>query len=78
MLEQMELNEKTRFEENRFTELDLSTGQKKGLLLLLLCLKTSPFICLTNGQQSKTRISENISMKSFFPHLNPKIKQSLP
>jgi putative pyoverdin transport system ATP-binding/permease protein len=42
MLEQMELNKKTRFEENRFTELDLSTGQRKRLALIAALLEDRP------------------------------------
>ena len=42
LLSEMELNEKTQFNEDRFTELDLSTGQRKRLAMVIALMEDKP------------------------------------
>lgn len=44
LLAKMELSEKTRYEDNRFTHIDLSNGQKKRLALIAMLLEDKPIL----------------------------------
>jgi putative pyoverdin transport system ATP-binding/permease protein len=46
LLQRMQLDDKTSFQEGRFTNLNLSTGQKKRLALLIACLEDRPVLAL--------------------------------
>jgi putative ATP-binding cassette transporter len=45
-LHRLELDQKTSFEGGRFTNLDLSTGQRKRLALVVACLEDRPILAL--------------------------------
>ncbi len=46
LLQRMQLDDKTSFQGGRFTNLSLSTGQKKRLALLIACLEDRPVLAL--------------------------------
>ncbi|HEY0968273.1 MAG TPA: cyclic peptide export ABC transporter [Opitutaceae bacterium] len=46
LLQRMQLDDKTSFQGGRFTNLNLSTGQKKRLALLIACLEDRPVLAL--------------------------------
>lgn len=46
LLQRLQLDEKTTFQDGRFTNLNLSTGQKKRLALLIACLEDRPVFAL--------------------------------
>ena len=44
LIEDMELTDKTAFQEGRFTNIDLSTGQRKRLALITVLLENKPIL----------------------------------
>jgi len=71
----MEISGKTSFSERRFTNIHLSTGQRKRLALVVSYLEDKPVMFSMKWRPTKTRIFAVISMKRFCRNSKAPAKQ---